>query len=87
MDTLEVMEQGTLSLRFVDVRGLNVAADGWTAAFLVYGGGGRAGLIEFEKATGYYQFTPEMPLPGIAPLGDFSIDVLRRRVADWLAGR
>jgi hypothetical protein len=86
MDTVEPTEHGALALRFVDVRDLDVATDGWSAAFLVYGGGGRAGLIEFERSTEYYRFTPAVIAPGNPPLGDFSIDALKLRVAEWLAG-
>ena len=91
MATIEVLEpgvsRGNRGMRLLDVRGLDVETDGWVPIYLVYSGYGRAGVIEFEQVTEYYKFTPARASPGMPGLGDFSIDVLKRRVAEWLASK
>lgn len=91
MDSPEVLEVGSLrgrcAVKFVDLSGLEKENAGWIAAYLVYDGNGRAGLIEVEQATEFFKFTPANPRPGMPPLGDFSVDMLKRRVATWLASQ
>ena len=91
MYSIEVLEPGVCcssnGMRLLDVRGLDVETDGWTPVYLVYSDTGRAGVIEFEEITGYFKFTPTDSRPGSQTFGDFSIDTLKRRVADWLTAR
>lgn len=72
------------AVRFVDITGLGNATDDWAPVCFVQSGAGRAGVIERERATNYYRFTPADPAL-VAPVrGDFSMDKLKRRVAEWL---
>ncbi len=75
------------TVRFVDVRRVGVGEDGWFAAYVVYAGEQRAGVIEYEQATEYFRFAPTDPRPGTPMLGDFEVDALMRRVGDWLASQ
>lgn len=89
MDSPEVMEVGSIcgnhAVEFVDLSGLDKESAGWMAAYLVHDSNGWVGLIEVEQATAYFRFTPAKPKPGMQPLGDFSADMLKRRVTAWLA--
>ena len=91
MNSLEVLEPGVTlgnrGMRLLDIRGLDVESEGWMPVYLVYSGFGRAGVIELEQVTGYYKFTPADAGPGTQTFGNFSIDALKRRVADWLAAK
>jgi hypothetical protein len=71
-------------VRFVDITGLGNPSDDWTPVCFVHSGAGRAGVIERERATGYYRFTPADSALGAPVRGDFSIEKLKRRVAEWL---
>ncbi|MGH8248654.1 MAG: hypothetical protein ACREUU_19770 [Gammaproteobacteria bacterium] len=72
------------TVRFVDITGLvNVTGD-WTPVCFVHSGAGKAGVIERERATSYYRFTPADPGLGAPVRGDFSVDKLKRRITEWL---
>jgi hypothetical protein len=91
VETIQGSEAGAphenRAVRFVDISGLGNEADGWTPVYLVYSGLGQAGIIELERITMYYKFTPlDRGLRDLV-LGDFSIDVLKRRVGQWLEPR
>lgn len=72
------------TVRFVDITGLENAGDDWTPMCFVHSGAGKAGVIERERATHYYRFTPADPGLGAPVRGDFSVDKLKRRVTEWL---
>jgi len=88
MDSFEDAESSMAredrAVRFVDITGLENATDDWTPVCFVHSGTGRAGVIERERATYYYRFTPADPQLGAPVRGDFSMDKLKRRVAEWL---
>jgi hypothetical protein len=72
------------TVRFVDITGLEDPSDDWAPVCFVDSGAGRAGVIERERATGYYRFTPVNTELGAPVRGDFSMEKLKRRVAEWL---
>jgi len=73
-----------MTLRFLDVSGLVPAADSWEAVYFVFYALGRIGTVERQTETGYYRFLPDDPVAGNVSLGDFDVEVLKRRIHEYL---
>ncbi len=72
------------AVSFVDITGLGNAEGDWRPVCFVHGGAAKAGVIERERATDYYRFTPSDPGLGAPVGGDFSVEKLKQRVREWL---
>ena len=87
----EIVEFGKLrgerAVRFVNVQNREIAVEGWTSVCLVYVGTTRAGVIKREGETKYHKFIPVEEQLFNTVSGDFSLDALKVRVAEWLASR